>query len=414
MSIHRLLLSPEGPADQSLGGSPPPARRLEVVAASLGASSDEPTAPSSNEPKSGDSLSMDDFDAPRRLESAPARSSVSSDSPGTTDNATSAPATSDSASEATASRASEASERAVDALPPASVRAERAPTAAPAPDPSSLAVAPPAQPSLDLTPHEQQLLNKMAKDAREYVTARFTENKQLAAENKAVKAQMEQYHKNVLPASYYQNPDAYILSPEYKEAATDLQYASYEEQHWTTQAQRIRAGESEVYDLAYDKNGQPQLTKVAVDANNAPYLEVQLQKNLAAAMQARQQVTHKVNEIRTGYTQRFTQANENLSKLNEQYFKAYMDPKSPRTADINNFKQFLPAEFREHPLTQPLAYSYAMVLDLTAKIKQLEAAASTKAANAADAARATPVVASAAASSVSSAASKLSMADFND
>lgn len=359
---------------------------------------------------------MDDFDAPRRLDSTPARSSVSSDSPGTTDNATSATATPDSAGEATASRASEASERAVDALPPASVRAERAPTAAPAPDPSSLAVAPSSttQPSLDLTPHEQQLLNKMAKDAREYVTARFTENKQLMAENKAVKAQMEQYHKNVLPASYYQNPDAYILSPEYKEAATDLQYASYEEQHWTTQAQRIRAGESEVYDLSFDKNGQPVHTKVTVDANNAPYLEVQLQKNLAAAMQARQQVTHKVNEIKTGYTQRFTQANENLNKLNAQYFKAYMDPKSPRSADINNFKQFLPAEFREHPLTQPLAYSYAMVLDLTAKIKQLEAAASTKAANAADAARATPVVASSAASPASSSASKLSMADFND
>lgn len=411
--------------DQSEGSLPPRGRPLSVVSSSVddGASNGGDSTASGG----GNNLSMDDFEAtsptssaaPARDDSGPARSSAPSAPPGNTDNAASAPASSDSASEAPASRASEASERAGDALPPGSVRAERAPTAPSAPDRTSAPLpvvsqqAQASEPSTELTPHEQQLLNKMAKDAREYATARFTELKQSTAENKALKVQIEQYHKNVMPASYYQNQEAYVLSPEYKAAATDLQYATYEEQHWTQQAQRIRAGESEVYDLDYDERGQPRLTKVAVDANNAPQLEVQLQKNIMAAVHAKQQLSHRVANIRDTHLQRYTQASENLGKLNAQYFKSYMDPKSPRVADINNFKQFLPAEFRDHPLTQPLAYSYAMVLDLTAKIKQLEVTASTKAANAADAARATPIVAAQAAPSAA-VNNTLSMSMFND
>lgn len=421
--LHRPLLDPAPAVDQS-AGSLPPRRPLEAAMpdVSSGPPATEPAAPVASQPveqaapKSNEVLSLEDFEpssasssaAPARSDSAPDPSVSAPRTPGNTESAATAPASSDSASEA-ARRANEVSERAA-ALPPESARAS-APTAPAAPATSESANVTQQQ-STELTPYEQQLLNKMSKDAREYVVARFTENKQLAAEVKQAKTQLEEYHKNVLPASYYQNPDAYTLSPEYKSAAVDLQYASYEEQHWTQQAMRMRAGEDVVYDLAYDNNGQPRLTEVKVTPETAPHIEVQLQKNLAASMHAKQRESARVQNIAATYTQRYTQANENLNKLNAQYFKAYMDPKSPRASDIANFKQFLPAEFREHPLTAPLAYSYAMVQDLLAKIKQLEGASQVKASIAADQAKAGPVVA--AASSAAAAPQKLSMAMFED
>lgn len=175
-----------------------------------------------------------------------------------------------------------------------------------------------------------------------------------------------------LPDSLAQHPNAYTLSPEFVQVSQELKYLTFEENHWTEQARRAEAGEREVFDLAYDAQGNPKFTAIALTAENISGIKVGLSKNINQTVASKQQYTNAATQIQQTYGTRWNKASETLREAEEKYFGAYKAADNPRAKEIAQFKQLLPSEFQQHPLANTVAKLYAYILDGSAAYKKLE------------------------------------------
>lgn len=85
-------------------------------------------------------------------------------------------------------------------------------------------------------------LRSMSKESREFTTNLIKQNKELAKESKN---------------QYYQHPQGYILSPEFRDLQNSQYTVNFETKHWETQLKLLKEGKP-IKDLkGFDNRGQP-------------------------------------------------------------------------------------------------------------------------------------------------------------
>jgi len=106
-------------------------------------------------------------------------------------------------------------------------------------------------------PEAMVFTKQMSKPAREYVAARLNEilAKEQAINERDEALKLAQQGRTKVPESYYENPYAFTLLPEYHAAAFNVTLAQKVEAHWAEQHRKIANGENwndieEVYDKA--------------------------------------------------------------------------------------------------------------------------------------------------------------------
>src|SRR5436305_1763019 len=68
-------------------------------------------------------------------------------------------------------------------------------------------------------------------------------------------ANLEKAKKGGIPDSYYEHPNAYVLSPEFTTSSQRVSAAQTILNHWQEQYTELRGGAAEIMDIGYDANG---------------------------------------------------------------------------------------------------------------------------------------------------------------
>lgn len=173
-----------------------------------------------------------------------------------------------------------------------------------------------------------------------------------------------------LPESYYEHPNAVLLTPEFSEKLADVQNANIIYNHWKSELKKVREGAKEINIIGFNQQGQLVITnKVAADIdtddnlreyiNHAQTQLVNVQANLKTTQQT---FAAKVTEYQNAVKQQEAAYFSGFDKTPED--KKLYDPL------IKQHLERLPPPFRASPIASMLAKSLAMNEVLAELIKK--------------------------------------------
>lgn len=227
---------------------------------------------------------------------------------------------------------------------------------------------------------EQSLLKSMSNDA-------FNHFKPILLAHKNIQAVIAEKDKELatlksgkvmLPDSYYENENGYLLDPAWNKAASNLNEASIVQDHWQQQMVNVRKG---LPWKELTRNAQGQLTygaEHATDADTGPEAEALIMRTLQGAGNQYAQIQQQVYGIQNGFKSKYGAAMGALKEGLSKHFGYYDDPKNSHNETKEGVKQMIPAEFRSHPLAEGFARAVATMLAFQNENKNLKSGVITK------------------------------------
>lgn len=199
------------------------------------------------------------------------------------------------------------------------------------------------------------LFKQMSNDAFNYNVEVLRNYKEAVAKQTELQEKYDKADK--MPDSYYDHPEGYTLSKDYKDLVAKSQQASYEYNHYVEQMKKIRAGEKWHDLVGYNQDGSPQLQEKEADTNG----EVQVNQMLNALGQFNQNSSQKIAEIQA----KFNAAREGRASAFVDYEKQFF-PQYEGVTD-NQYINSMQALLKEKQVdNNPMAgvfsklYAYAM------------------------------------------------------
>ena len=178
------------------------------------------------------------------------------------------------------------------------------------------------------------------------------------------------------PENLHEHPEAYTLSPEYREAANNYGKAQTEYGHWKQQLINIRNGEPWRGIEGYDANGQMAASKQAYKATQSS--EIDIESALQEAKNFMNQFGQQASHIQDNYSQIYSNAQNMLTEEQKKYFeweenseklKTSVETPEGKSATIGDLKKgffdAMPGNFQKHPVTN-LASNLYVTLQLYA------------------------------------------------
>lgn len=226
----------------------------------------------------------------------------------------------------------------------------------------------------------------------------------LKEEISTARLQLKEIEDGGLPLSYQNHPDAFILSPEYKQAAQGVQRLSQEAEHWREQLQRVINNEAFNDIAGFDKDGNlargeliqpnPQLIEdvraLYYKANNL----VENEKGKLGQLRGQFKAGYDKNktDIDNGIKQHLGWLDSpslagvkiKLDGVNEEF----------TTKELGEFfkNSYAPKAFKDHPMTAASASLFAAFTLVNNLYQQEKAKNNVKAKNTTDAAKAEPLI----------------------
>jgi len=225
----------------------------------------------------------------------------------------------------------------------------------------------------DFDESERPLLKQMSNAAFE----KYSKNRKEMVE---AKQQLEELRTKTpdskLPENFHEHPEAYTLSPEYREAADNYTKAQTEYGHWKQQLINVRNGEAWRGIDGYNADGQMVSGKQAYKATQSS--EIDIESALQEAKNFMNQFGQQASHIQDNYSQIYNNAQNMLSEEQKKYFEWEVnDEKLKREVDIpdgkkatigdikKGFFDAMPGNFQKHPVTN-LASNLYVTLQLYA------------------------------------------------
>ena len=225
----------------------------------------------------------------------------------------------------------------------------------------------------DFDEAERPLLKQMSNAAFE----KYSKNRSEMVE---AKQQLEELRTKApdagLPENFHEHPEAYTLSPEYREAANNYGKAQTEYAHWKQQLINVRNGEPWQAIDGYNGEGKLVAGKQAFKATQSSEIDIEsaLQEAKNFMNQFGQQATH----IQDNYSKIYSQADNMLSSEQKKHFvweenteklKTTVETLNGKSSTIGDLKQgffdAMPGNFQKHPVTN-LASNLYVTLQLYA------------------------------------------------
>lgn len=220
------------------------------------------------------------------------------------------------------------------------------------------------------SPEEQVVLKNMSVQSREYVAKIIKENKDLA---------------KLKGAEYLQHPQAFILSPEFKELQENAHYANKEAMHWEEQLVRVEAGQEWQAITSWDKDGNPILGPAQKPDTR---IKLRLQEAMMKCRQTANGYEQQAQQLQTTFADRVKNDSQQINNIRAQTFAWVADPKQLEDkVDIGggneksikqireDFFSFFPSYLRHGPVIEAAADCFAGIQILQ---QQLRAAQSEK------------------------------------
>ena len=225
----------------------------------------------------------------------------------------------------------------------------------------------------DFDEAERPLLKQMSNAAFE----KYSKNRKEMVE---AKQQLEELRgkspESKSPENIHEHPEAYTLSPEYREAANNYSKAQTEYNHWKKQLINVRNGESWQGIDGYNAEGRMMAGKQAYKATQSS--EIDIESALQEAKNFMNQFGQQASHIQDNYSQIYNSAQDMLSEEQKKYFqwegdaeklKNEVDIPDGKKATIGEIKKgffdAMPGNFQKHPVTN-LASNLYVTLQLYA------------------------------------------------
>ena len=225
----------------------------------------------------------------------------------------------------------------------------------------------------DFDESERPLLKQMSNAAFE----KYSKNRNEMVE---AKQQLEELRTKTpdskLPESFHEHPEAYTLSPEYREAANNYSKAQTEYAHWKQQLINVRNGEPWQGIDGYNADGQMVAGKQAFKATQSS--EIDIESALQEAKNFMNQFGQQASHIQDNYSKIYSEAASMLSSEQKKHFaweedsdrlKTAVETPGGKSSTIGDLKQgffdAMPGNFQKHPVTN-LASNLYVTLQLYA------------------------------------------------
>lgn len=173
-------------------------------------------------------------------------------------------------------------------------------------------ITPPAKGEFDYTGfsvEEKGYLENMSKPARVFAGKLIKDNKELA---------------KLKDSNYLQHPEAYQLSPEFRELQVDYQKISFEAKHWGEQLALCKLGKN-IRDIeGYDKNGNPIFSK---EMKPTDEMEEQIRTLMQQAYATSNTIKGKVQEYPTKFQKQIGVDQQAIEQECKARFAWESDPK---------------------------------------------------------------------------------------
>lgn len=160
--------------------------------------------------------------------------------------------------------------------------------------------------------------------------------------------------KDIIPESYYEHENAYMLTPEFGRIASQLQEAQAVVNHWEQQLNDVRAGAKEYKTIVRDPQSGAIVygPTVASDVNS----ETDLFKKFVSAQHQLSQTQGALQGVQAGYKTQHQQAKQWVDERNAQWFQPFQDEKQPAAVMAQElFDKAIPSVFKSNPLAPMLA-----------------------------------------------------------
>lgn len=219
----------------------------------------------------------------------------------------------------------------------------------------------------DVADEDKPLFERMSNDAfnkfkpiykaHKELTAKAEADAKALAEKEALITQLKTGLMPV-PESYYENENAFVLTPEFTQAADAVNLAESVRNHWANQLSAIAAGEKTYIGLVKDAQGNiRQTTPLPVDANT----ERQLQNNLAYTTEQVGQRKAALDSVATSFKAKAKEASGWLTNWEKGIFPIFEKPEGKESLEqAKDLISKFPPAYRNNPLVNALAKSLVL------------------------------------------------------
>ena len=186
-----------------------------------------------------------------------------------------------------------------------------------------------------------------------------------------------------LPDNFHEHPEAYTLSPEYREAAGNYGKAQTEYAHWKKQLINVRNGEPWQGIDGYNTDGQMVAGKQAFKATQSS--EIDIESALQEAKNFMNQFGQQASHIQDNYSKIYSDADSMLSSEQKKHFaweensdrlKTAVETPGGKSSTIGDLKQgffdAMPGNFQKHPVTNLASNLYVTLQLYSAELGKLK------------------------------------------
>lgn len=219
----------------------------------------------------------------------------------------------------------------------------------------------------DLPEEDRPLFERMSNDAfnklkpmyKEYGTLKAEKeaNAKKLQENEALIAQLKQGLQPV-PDNYYEHENAYVLTPEFNKASSELSMAEAVRNHWQSQLERVMSGEKTFTTLMRDQQGtirvsQPMQVDAATDAT--------LRNNLAFAFEQVGNRKAALDSVAQSFQVKAKEASSWLGQWEKGTFPIFDKPEGKELVEqAKDLVLKFPPAYRSNPLVHAFAKSLVL------------------------------------------------------
>lgn len=218
------------------------------------------------------------------------------------------------------------------------------------------------------TVEEQAVLKQMSKPAFEFTTKKLKELKEL---------------KEQKPESYLQHPEAFTLSPEYREVSSKVQLADFEATHWKQQLLNIRNGKPWRGLQGIDDKGQPVYSGPFKATDES---EIEVNNALQFVIGETQNLRGKLGEMQTGFKSRIDNDTNLIKAEMTKRFEWVAKPELlkeklsiPEVGDVSiedirkQFTDLFPRYYHNSPPLETASNMFVALQIYGSRIRELEA-----------------------------------------
>lgn len=221
----------------------------------------------------------------------------------------------------------------------------------------------------DIPEEDKAIFKNMSNEAFAKIKPMYLEQKKKDEELAAKNAEVVELKKGKIPDSYFEHPNAVVLTPEFEQASASVNYAAAIEKHWEEQFDKVKAGEATYQTIHInDKTGELFVSEpIQVDKTT----ETKLLKYVTWAQNQTANTQARLNGVIQGHKQKHSESVNWVKDYEKKAFSVFdkEDSKELRAIVEDTVKNF-PAAHRNNPLVGMLAKSMVMNMLLG---KQLQA-----------------------------------------